>query len=125
KNSGLYHDWQMGIVEWDTPAKLQQFAAKLSGSDILVLADARAYGTYLRLPTRFPLTHAYYDLLFHDPRRLGFEKAFEAQNHPGFFGLTVNDSRTPDRTTTLWADESFTLYDHPHAFLFRKVLPLT
>lgn len=125
KNSGLYHDWQMGIVEWDSQGKLQQFGVKLAGSDILVLADARAYGTYLRIPTRFPLTHAYYDLLFHDPRRLGFELAFEASNRPGFLGFRVNDSRTPSRAAALWADESFTLYDHPHAFLFRKVTALT
>jgi YYY domain-containing protein len=124
RDAGAYQNWQINIVEWDSPAKLNELGEKVSKSDILVLADPRAYGTYLRLGDRFPLTCAYYDLLFKDPGRLGFERALDQRNQPSVFGLEVDDSRTPDKPQLAWADESFTLYDHPRTLLFRRVRPL-
>jgi uncharacterized membrane protein len=117
---------QVNIVEWDSQNKLQRLSTTLSQADVLFLADPRAYGTYLRLPTRFPLTHAYYDLLFSDPGKLGFELAYERANPIKVFGLIpLPDDRTPRVPRALWADESFTLYDRPHAFVFRRVAPHT
>lgn len=120
RDAGAYDNRKVNIVEWDSLRKLDELSRVLSEGDILVMADARAYGTYLRLPTRFPLTHAYYDLLFKDPARLGWERAFESRNPIQVFGLTLEDSRTPAVPRWRWADESFTLYDRPHAFLFRR-----
>jgi uncharacterized membrane protein len=116
---------QVNIVEWDSPQKLARLARSLSQADVLVLADPRAYGTYLRIPDRFPLTHAYYDLLFHDPGRLGFKLAHESSNPIKVLGFALPDSRTPSVPRWLWADESFTLYDRPHAFIFTRVSPLS
>jgi uncharacterized membrane protein len=117
---------QVNIVEWDSANKLQRLSRSLSEADVLFLADARAYGTYLRLPTRFPLTHSYYDLLFHDPARLGFELAHQASNPIRLFGvLPLPDSRIPAVPRWAWADESFTLYDRPHAFIFRRAQPMS
>jgi YYY domain-containing protein len=124
KNNGQYRNWQVNIVEWDSPRKLQEFGQKLSQSDLVVMGDARAYGTYLRLPHRFPLTYAYYHLMFTHPEKLGFERAHESANFPGFLGWSSDDSRTLDKPRLLWADESFTLYDHPRSFLFRRTANL-
>lgn len=115
---------QVDIVEWDSADKLARFCNSLSQADVLYLADPRAYGTYLRLPKRFPLTHAYYTLLFSDPGKLGFTLAHESSNPIRLFGLfPLPDSRTPDVPQWRWADESFTLYDRPHAFVFRRSVP--
>ncbi len=91
-NAGSYESLkgrpdQVNIVEWDSSNKLDRLCNTLSQADVLFLADPRAYGTYLRLATRFPLTHAYYELLFHDPGRLGFKLAHEASNPIRFFGV--------------------------------------
>lgn len=116
---------QVNIVEWDSADKLNRFCASLSQADVIFLADPRAYGTYLRIPKRFPLTHAYYTLLFSDPKRLGFELAHETSNPFTLFGLIpIPDSRIPSVPRWLWADESFTLYDRPHAYIFRRTTPL-
>jgi uncharacterized membrane protein len=130
RNAGNYQSLkgrpdQVNIVEWDSANKLNRLCNTLSQADVLFLADARAYGTYLRLPTRFPLTHTYYELLFSDPGRLGFEKAYEASNPIRVFGIPLPDSRIPSVPRWRWADESFTLYDRPHAFVFRRVKPMT
>jgi hypothetical protein len=116
---------QVNIVEWDSANKLARLATSLSQADVLYLADPRAYGTYLRLPTRFPLTHTYYELLFSDPARLGFELVHESSNPIRVFGIPLPDSRTPSVPRALWADESFTLYDRPHAFIFKRKAPMT
>jgi uncharacterized membrane protein len=117
---------QMNVVEWDTASKLGLMCNSLSQTDVIYLADPRAYGTYLRIPHRFPLTHAYYHLLFSDPARLGFALVHESSNPIKLFGLIpVPDSRIPSVPRWLWADESFTLYDRPHAFVFQRVAPMT
>ncbi len=126
RHAGFYDNRKVDIVQWDNPAKLEHLGQVLEQADILVMADARAYGTYLRIPTRFPLTHAYFDILTKDPARLGFERAYESSNRMRWFGMVeINDSRVGDKPVSLWADESFTLYDRPHALLLRKVRPIT
>lgn len=117
---------QVNIVEWDSANKLGLMCNSLSQTDIIYLADPRAYGTYLRIPHRFPLTHAYYHLLFSDPASLGFALVHESSNPIKLFGLIpVPDSRIPSVPRWLWADESFTLYDRPHAFVFQRVTPMS
>jgi YYY domain-containing protein len=125
-NAGSYDNRKINIVEWDSPRKLAEFGDVLSQADVMVMADARAYGTYLRIPTRFPLTYAYFETMMRDPGKLGFELAHESMNPMRLFGaVTIDDSRTPKVPTWAWADESFTLYDRPHAFLFKKIRPVT
>ena len=118
---------QVNIVEPDSANKLDRLCTSLSQTDVIYLADPRAYGTYLRIPYRFPLTHAYYRLLFSDPGRLGFRLVHEASNPIRLFGLpflALPDSRIPTVPRWLWADESFTLYDRPHAFVFQRSAPM-
>jgi uncharacterized membrane protein len=117
---------QVDIVEWDSSDKLARFCTSLSQTDVIYLADPRGYGTYLRIPHRFPLTNAYYSLLFSDPAKLGFALTHESSNPIKLFGLfPVPDSRIPSVPLWRWADESFTLYDRPHAFTFQRVAPKT
>jgi YYY domain-containing protein len=124
-NAGSYDNRKIEIVIWDSPGKLMEFGRALSQSDILVMADARAYGTYLRLPTRFPLTYAYFETMMKHPDKLGYELAHASSNQPRWMGLfAINDSRILSKPQWAWADESFTLYDHPHAFVFRRVRPI-
>ena len=130
-NNNTYFDLkdqpgQVNIVEWDSADKLGRYCTSLSQADVLFLADPRGYGTYLRIPHRFPLTHAYYALLFSDPGKLGFALVHDSSNPVRLFGIwPVPDSRTPAVPQWRWADESFTLYDRPHAFVFRRVAPKT
>jgi YYY domain-containing protein len=125
-NAGSYDNRKINIVEWDSLRKLEEFGQVCSQADAIVMADARAYGTYLRIPTRFPLTYAYFDTMMRDPGKLGFELAHQSQNHMRLFGLIdINDSRDLSQAAWARADESFTLYDRPHAFVFKKVRPIT
>ncbi|MCX6023840.1 MAG: glycosyltransferase family 39 protein, partial [Chloroflexi bacterium] len=126
--------------EPDDIAKLQHLSTELAGADAVVFYSNRLYGTIPRLPDRYPITTRYYRLLFSGD--LGYELAYVASASPSFLGVTLADdtfgrpglpspgpAATPRPTAiTLnlgYADESFTVYDHPKVMVFRKVRRLT
>lgn len=97
------------VQEPDTPRKREIILAMLQSNDWIVMADTRAHAVYRRLPDRYPINAAYYTLMFQE--RLGFKLAKDFSNYPRLFGREFPDDA---------ADESFTLYDHPHVFLFQR-----
>jgi hypothetical protein len=118
----------------DDGPKLEAIADALSRADLVVVASQRAYGSLGRMPERYPLTAHYYEMLFKGA--LGFELAETARNEPQFAGWTIvddpraglaYDATVPrdSRPGTMWnwgfADESFTVYDHPQPLIFRKI----
>ncbi len=106
---GQYAVRQISLYDPDTDEKAMQIVRHLAESDVIVLATRRLYGSILRVPDRFPLTSAYYKLLFDG--ELGFEPVGVFTQYPSLFGITFNDD---------FADESFSVYDHPKTILFRK-----
>jgi len=109
---------------------LTAFLADLAASDYLVLASNRLYGTLPRLEGRYPLAASMYRHLFAGDLGFEFERAFS--RYPALFGLPlVDDTFTrpgltppPGLDVSAWhlgyADESFTVYDHPLVLVFRN-----
>jgi YYY domain-containing protein len=109
--------------------KLERIVRTLSEGDFLTIATNRQYGTTTRVPTRYPLTSAYYRALFgcHWPDEvlecaaraqpdeitgeLGYELVAVYQSNPQFAGIEINDQL---------AEEAFTVYDHPKVLIFQK-----
>jgi YYY domain-containing protein len=100
---------KFSVQEPDTPQKRANILNMLQSNDWIAVADTRAHAVYRRLPDRYPINAAYYELLF--ANQLGYHLAAEFKNYPRLFGLEFPDDR---------ADESFTLYDHPHVYLFKR-----
>jgi YYY domain-containing protein len=100
---------KFSVQESDTPLKRANILAMLPANDWIAVADTRAHAVYRRLPERYPINAAYYELLF--ANQLGYHLAAEFKNYPRLFGREFPDDR---------ADESFTLYDHPHVYLFQR-----
>jgi len=126
---------KLTLYDEDGPAKLEWMVEKIFASDYIILASNRLYGSIPRLPARYPLTSRYYDLLLGE--RLGFELVSFAASYPRLFGVTLMDDtfcdpklpvpalladyRPSPVTINLGrADESFTVYDHPKALIFKK-----
>jgi 4-amino-4-deoxy-L-arabinose transferase-like glycosyltransferase len=104
--------------EPDDAAKWESLAAELSASDYLILASRRLYGSIPRSPDRYPFTTRYYDLLFAGD--LGFDLAVEFTRGPTWLNPRVPP--LPDPAPALFRpDESFVVYDHPRALVFRNV----
>lgn len=134
---GIVFGERLGIYEPDTPAKFDRIAAELARADYIVLYSNRLYGTVPRLPDRYPLTTRYYRALFDGS--LGYGLVYSAQKSREFLGAAYRDdpfarvrdhvsppagwSRPGGSFATLdlgWADESFTVYDHPVSFVFEN-----
>ena len=130
-----YEIRELPLYDDDTQAKLRRIAEDLAGADYVVFYSNRLYGTIPRLPDRYPFSGEYYRLLFSG--RLGYELADVQTSYAGLAGVTFVDDtlsrpgvpspgRLPHASTDGlvlnmgFADESFTVYDHPMTLVFEN-----
>jgi len=131
------HGLELELYNDDTTAKRAHMVQRLTEADYLVFYSNRLYATIPRLPERYPMTSRYYEQLF--AGELGFDLVHWESSYPNLFGVSlVDDSfarvdtpppealRDYEQTTRSWnlgwADESFTVYDHPLVLVFEKRL---
>lgn len=132
------YDYYMGLYRtdlnfemyWDDNAeKLQRFLTNLNQADYIFITSNRQWGTTTRVPERYPLTTEYYRQLIGCPvdkeitwcysvaepgmfsGNLGFELVKISQSNPNLGSFEVN---------TQFAEEAFTVYDHPKVLIFKK-----
>jgi YYY domain-containing protein len=122
-------------IYWDDNAeKLQRFVSTLSQGDYIFMSSNRQWATVTRVPERYPLTTAYYRDLVGCPAdkdviwcynvatpgmfegQLGYKlvavfESFPTIDIPGVFKWVANDQ---------FAEEAFTVYDHPKVLIFQK-----
>lgn len=117
----------------DDEPKITKLLDALSNSDYLVIASNRMYGVAPRFPERFPSTTAYYRSLFQGD--IGFALAYSVTRAPSIAGVAFVDDPVKSSGLQLaaapqngpwtvnlgFADESFTVYDHPRVFVFENV----
>ena len=133
-NLGQYEVPRLPVYETDTPHKFDGLAAELARADYILFYSNRLYGTITRLPERYPVTSAYYRLLFGG--ELGYQLANVETAYPNLAGVTLVDDTygrpglpkpkgqelPPGLNINLgYADESFSAYDHPKGLIFENV----
>ena len=131
---GRYEVPRLPVYENDTPHKLDGMADDLARADYVLFYSNRLYGTIARLPERYPVTSAYYRQLFGG--ELGYLLANVETSYPNLAGVTLVDDTygrpglpTPEGQETPlglnvnlgYADESFSVYDHPKGLVFENV----
>lgn len=113
----------------DEESKRERMLSILERSDYLFISSNRQWGTTVRVPERYPLATEYYralmgcpenqDILYcyrtglvgSDKGKLGFELVYTANSNPIIGPIEINDQ---------FAEEAFTVYDHPKVLIFRK-----
>ncbi len=118
-NDTPYCDQQRGRTgpEYCAPnnqATMNYIIEQMAQTDYIIEATNRLYGSIPRLPWRYPVQQQYYELLFAE--KLGFVKVYENASLPTLGPFQFDDS---------WMDESFTVYDHPRAIIYKKVRQLS
>ena len=113
----------------DNPDKLARFLRILDESDYITISSSRQWGSLPRLPERFPMTTVYYRQLVGCPPTWVNEKCYNIAE-PGIFEgqlgfdlvATFQSDPTlgPIRINDQFAEEAFTVYDHPKVFIFKK-----
>ncbi|NTU75519.1 MAG: phospholipid carrier-dependent glycosyltransferase, partial [Anaerolineaceae bacterium] len=129
-SNGVYRTDLNFEMYWDDNAeKLTRFENVMDQADYIYISSGRQWGTTVRVPERYPLTTEYYRNLLGCPidqdivdcyrvaevgtyqGKLGFELVKVFQSDPNLGSLRVN---------TQFAEEAFTVYDHPKVMLFKK-----
>ncbi len=114
-----YTTVDLPLYDPDTPFKWNTINHTLDTTDYIIIASNRLYTPLQKMTTCeqlppdkcYPTTAAYYRDLFNGSR--GFEKIKEFSVYPTipYTNIHINDQG---------ADESFTVYDHPKIFIFKK-----
>ncbi|HZE87158.1 MAG TPA: glycosyltransferase family 39 protein [Methylomirabilota bacterium] len=118
-DSQEYQTQTLALYDPDTDLKWQIINKQLEQTDDIIIASNRLYTPLQKLTncTKLPpdrcyqRTALYYQSLFSG--KLGFQKVAEFTDYPviPFLNIPINDQ---------WADESFTVYDHPRVMIFKK-----
>jgi YYY domain-containing protein len=106
---GRFRVVEFPFYEPDTDDKRDALAREVSGADVVVLPTRRILGAVTRDVARFPMTNAFYRLLF--AGRLGFRLVHEQSARPRLGPIEI-----PDEV----ADESLSVYDHPKVLVFHN-----
>ncbi|MEN9936537.1 MAG: hypothetical protein RLZZ387_3116 [Chloroflexota bacterium] len=83
---------------------------QLDQADYLIFSSNRVYDSATRLRMRYPALTRYYHHLFSG--ELGFELAADIHSYPRLFGIGL--------PSPLYAEEAFSVYDHPRVLIFKK-----
>lgn len=130
------HDYrieELQIYDPDSSRKLQRMSERLERGDYITLYSNRLYGTVSRLPDRYPVSRAYYEALF--AGELGYTLEASFTSYPNLLGIgfvddtfgrpdleppaPLTDARPYPVSLDLgYADESFSVYDHPKTLIF-------
>jgi len=130
ESGGIYRgDLNFEMYWADDQLKLERFETNLDLADYIFISSSRQWGTTTRVPERYLLTTAYYRNLLGCPQEevvewcysvaepgmfegtLGFELVQTFTSHPKIGPLEIN---------TQFAEEAFTVYDHPKVLIFKK-----
>jgi YYY domain-containing protein len=127
---GIYQDGLNFEMYWDdNEGKLNRFLSLLDQGDYIFMSSNRQWGTTTRVPERYPLTTQFYRSLIGCPDDkdvywcysiaqsdtfkgdLGYELIKVFVSFPHFGDFQINDQ---------FAEEAFTVYDHPKVMIFKK-----
>lgn len=127
---GQYTLLSLPLYDPETPDKWQKINSILGKADYLILSSNRLYGSITSIPARFLQTNRYYQSLFHGS--LGFTKIAQFTSRPtiklpflslcvpvpgnsyGIIAKSIEQcTRQGISVIDDYAEESFTVYDHP------------
>lgn len=129
-NTGPYRTDLNFEMYWDdNQDKLSKFLSTLQQADYIFITSNRQWGTTTRVTERYPLTTAYYRNLIGCPAEkdvLWCYRVAESGMFTGNLGFELvkvfrSDPNLGDfRINTQFAEEAFTVYDHPKVMIFKK-----
>ncbi|MCL4339383.1 hypothetical protein M1271_06890 [Patescibacteria group bacterium] len=142
KSSGLFYKTvEFPLYNPDSLEKWKDMTQRLQEVNYIFLSSNRLYGSIMTVPSRYPITNRYYTDLFNGT--LGFEKIAEFTSRPNLplpfirlcltppfsrYGIVAYKSQNCPLSGISfvddYADESFTVYDHPKVIIFKKIKPV-
>ena len=127
--SGVYQSDLNFQMYWDDDGeKFTRFTSILDQADYIIFSSNRQWGSVTQAPEKYPLSTYFYKELAGceldnvqkcyiqaQPGKLagnlGYKLNKVFKSEPNVFGLEINSQ---------YAEEAFTVYDHPKVFIFKK-----
>lgn len=97
------------------PNKWNEIYDKLAKADYYILSSNRAWRSIMNAPDKYPQTSVFYRDLFAG-RNPGYQMEAHFSSFPSLRYLGVPIDFPDDKS-----DETFTVYDHPEVYIFRRV----
>ncbi|HNB51000.1 MAG TPA: DUF2298 domain-containing protein [Anaerolineales bacterium] len=127
---GIYtSDLNFEMYWFDDEGKRQRFYDTLDGADLVTISSNRQWGSVGRLSAVYPISSAYYRYLLGCPEEKNLQWCYNVaepgmfQGQLGFELIRTFDSNPrigPWEINDQFAEEAFTVYDHPKVFIFAK-----
>lgn len=136
KPCNQYQMVTLPLYDPDTPQKWERINALLATSDYLILSSNRLYGSIMGVPEKYPQTNRFYQSLFDGS--LGFTNIAQFTSRPNLpipflsvclevpansYGIIAKPleecSGQGVNIVDDYAEESFTVYDHPRVIIFQ------
>lgn len=123
----LYDAYYIGIemvqAREDDEEKRRVILDTLNQADFLTISSNRFYDSFVRIPTRWPMSNDYYEALFSG--ELGFELVETFTSYATIGPIEWKDQVLPSDDLPDWlnefeAEEAYHVYTHPTTFLFHK-----
>ncbi len=129
-NLGIFRgDLNLDMYAQDDQVKRDRFFQMLSQGEYVFMSSNRQWGTIPRVPERYPLSTAYYRALVGCPEEMDSVTCYNLAE-PGMFegtlGFELVETFTSYPTLGKWefndqfAEEAFSVYDHPKVMIFQK-----
>ncbi len=129
-NLGIFRgDLNLDMYAQDDQVKRERFFQMLSQGEYVFMSSNRQWGTIPRVPERYPLSTAYYRALVGCPEEIESVTCYnlaESGKFEGQLGFELVETFTSYPTLGKWefndqfAEEAFSVYDHPKVMIFRK-----
>lgn len=104
---------EVHIFDPDTKEKWQIINDQLKSADYYIMSSNRGWGSIPKTPERYPIASKFYQNMFEGKNGFSLIKEFSSYPSLRYLGIPID---FPDQ----WAEESFTVYDHPLVKIFKK-----
>ncbi|HPR34114.1 MAG TPA: DUF2298 domain-containing protein [Anaerolineaceae bacterium] len=129
-NLGIFRgDLNLDMYAQDDQVKRDRFFQMLTQGEYIFMSSNRQWGTIPRVPERYPLSTAYYRALVGCPGEMDSVTCYnlaEPGRFEGQLGFELVETFTSYPSLGSWefndqfAEEAFSVYDHPKVMIFRK-----
>jgi len=114
---GIYQAEQLEVFIPDSEEKIAKIANQLQNADYYILSSNRAWQSIMDYPKEYPLMSQFYKKLFANQiPNYQYVKTFSS-----FPKLCLPLTKICWRWNDQWAEESFTVYDHPQVLIFKNL----
>jgi len=103
----------LNVFDLDENLKWSILNEQLANLDYYILSSNRGWSSMPTVPEKYPIMTQYYDDLFNE--KTNFIKVAEFTSYPSLEYLGIPITLSDD-----WAEEAFTVYDHPKVMIYKN-----